>query len=89
MVHEVIIHLGYGITDMDTEMFLDMEYIAGAMDMTCFGLDHFIITFTTGYSSHFGIIWAGMDTVITMVGGQEIGMEMDIITITPFTEILI
>jgi hypothetical protein len=73
---------------MVMEMFLDMDFIVGVMDMTCSGLDHFITTFTTDYFSHFGIIWDGMDMGIIMVDGQEIGMEMDITTTTVFIEIL-
>jgi hypothetical protein len=73
---------------MVMEMFSDMDFIVGVMDMTCFGLDHFITTFTTDYSSHFGITWDGMDMAIIMVDGQEIGMEMDITTTIVFIEIL-
>jgi hypothetical protein len=70
-------------------MFLDMDFIVGVMDMTCFGLDHFITTFTTDYSSHFGITWDYMGMGIIMVeDGQEIGMGMDITTTIVFTEIL-
>jgi hypothetical protein len=73
---------------MVMEMFSDMDFIVGVMDMTCFGLDHFITTFTTDYSSHFGITWDGTDMAIIMVDGQEIGMEMDITTTIVFIEIL-
>jgi hypothetical protein len=73
---------------MVMEMFSDMDFIVGVMDMTCFGLDHFITTFTTDYSFHFGITWDGMDMAIIMVDGQEIGMEMDITTTMAFIEIL-
>ena len=88
MAQEVIIQLGYGITVMDMEMFLVMDCTAGVMDMTCFGLDHFIITFITDYSFLSGIILAGMATATTMEDGQVTGMEMDLTTIIVFTVIL-
>jgi hypothetical protein len=88
MDREVITQLGYGITVMDMEMFLGMDYTAGVMVMICFGLDHFIITFITDYSFLSGIIWVGMGTATIMEGGQVIGMVMDLTTIILFTVIL-
>jgi hypothetical protein len=73
---------------MDMEMFLGMDYTAGVMDMTCFVLDHFIITFITDYSFLSGIIWAGMATATIMEDGQVIGMVMDITTTIIFIEII-